>query len=322
MKTLLAATFGAIACILSPGIGAQAAFPERPVHLIVGFPAGSQPDIVARLLAQQLEGTLGNPVIVDNVTGAAGNIAADRVAKGAPDGHTVGLLSQTHLAVNPSLYKLPYDALRDFAPVSQVVSSPALLVVPASLSPRNLAELVALAKARPGELTFASSGTGTGTHMAAELFKSTAGIDLRHVPYRGVVAALPDVVSGRVSMMFSPIPVVLPLVRQGELRALAVTSLRRSTAVPDIPTVAESGYPEFEATNWYGVVAPAGTPASIVLKLHAATIAALASPELRTRLDGLGMQVIGNSPDEFAAAIRREIPQWAAVIERAGIKRH
>ena len=295
-------------------------YPERPVHLVVGFPPGSQPDIVARLLAHALGEVAGKPVIVENVTGSAGNIAAERVAKSAPDGYTIGLLSQTHLVVNPSLYKLPYDAVRDFAPVSQVVSSPAMLVVGASVDAKGVGDLVALAKSRPGEVTFASSGVGTGTHIAAELFKSAAAVDIRHIPYRGVVAAIPDVVTGRVTMMFSPIPVVLPLVREGKLRALAVTSLTRSRAAPEVPTLAESGYPGFEATNWYGLVAPAATPPTIVAALHAATVKALSAAPLRSALGELGLDVIANSPEAFAAAIRRETPKWAGVIERAGIK--
>ena len=299
---------------------AEAAYPEKPVHLVVGFPPGSQPDMVARLLAHRLGEAAGMPVVVENVTGSAGNIAAERVAKAAPDGYTVGLLSQTHLVVNPSLYKLPYDAMRDFAPVSQVVSSPAMLVVGVSVDAQRVQDLVSLARSHPGDITFASSGVGSGTHIAAELFRSAAAVDIRHIPYRGVVAAVPDVVSGRVTMMFSPIPVVLPLVRAGKLRALAVTSLARSKIAPEVPTLAESGFPGFEATNWYGLVAPAGTPTAIVAKLHAATVEALSAAGMRAAMVDLGLDVIGNSPGEFAAAIRRETPKWAGVIERAGIK--
>ena len=272
------------------------------------------------MLAQELAKTLGEPLVVENVTGAAGNIAADHVAKAAPDGYTLGLLSQTHMVVNPALYKLAYDPVKDFAPVSQVVVSPNMLVVHDAVAARSVKELVALARAEPGQLTFASSGTGTGTHMAAELFKATASLDLRHIPYKGVVAAIPDLLGGRVTMMFSPIPVVLPLVREGKLRALAVTSLRRSAAVPDVPTVAESGYPGFEATNWYGLLAPKGTPARIVQRLHAATVKALGQPELRGKLADLGLEIIGNSPEEFAAAIRSEIPKWSKLIRESGIR--
>jgi tripartite-type tricarboxylate transporter receptor subunit TctC len=309
-------------CVLSIGASAaaQAIYPDKSIHMVVGFPAGSQPDIVARLLSQQLATALDKPVVVENITGAAGNIAAERIAKAAPDGYTSGLLSQTHMVVNPILYKLPFDPLKDFAPISQVSVSPNVLVVHNAVPAKTVAELVALGKAQPGGLTFASAGSGTGTHMAAELFMSTTGLDIRHVPYKGVVAAVPDLVGGRVTMMFSPIPVVLPLVREGKLRAIAVSSLRRSSAVPELPTIAESGYAGFEATNWYGLVAPAGTPAGIVRRLHLETAKALAVPELRGKLTDLGIEVIGNSPDEFAAAIKSEIPKWAKVIKQARIK--
>jgi len=318
MKQILLLTLGLAATVFAGG--AQGTFPEKPIHLIVGFPPGSQPDIVARQLGHVLSETMEQPFVIENVTGAAGNIAADRVAKAAPDGYTLGLLSQTHIVVNPSLYKLPYNPEKDFAPVSQVAVSPNLLVVHAAVPARSVSELVALARAQPGGLTFASSGSGSGTHMAAELFKSTTAVDIRHIPYKGVVAAIPDLLGGRVTMMFSPIPVVLPLVREGKLRALAVTSSRRSLAAPEVPTIAESGYPGFEATNWYGLLAPARTPATIVSRLHLATVKALALPDLRGKLTDLGLEVIGNSPEEFAAAIKSETPKWAKVIKESGIK--
>ncbi|HET9576699.1 MAG TPA: tripartite tricarboxylate transporter substrate binding protein [Usitatibacter sp.] len=308
-----------MAIFLGAGL-ARAAYPEKPIRLVVGFPAGSQPDIVARMLARSLAPLLEQPVVVENLTGAAGNIAADHLARAAPDGYTLGLLSQTHIVVNPSLYKLPYDPVKDFAPVSQVAVSPQMLVVNNAVPAKSVGELVALARSQPGTLTFASSGTGSGTHMAAELFKSAASLDIRHIPYKGVVAAVPDLMGARVTMMFSPIPVVWPLVREGKLRALAVTSAKRSRAAPDVPTVAESGYPGFEATNWYGLLAPAKTPAAIVEKLHSATVKALAHPGLRDKLSDLGLEAIGNSPQEFAAAIRSETPKWARLIRAAGIK--
>lgn len=299
---------------------AESAYPDRQITLVVGFPSGSQPDLVARLLGQRLAENLRKPVVVENITGAAGNIAAERVAKAAPDGYTVALLSQTQIAINPTLYRLPYDPVKDFAPISLVTVSPNLLVVNNAVPASNVSELVQLAKAQPGGLTFASSGIGSGTHMAAGLFMASAGVDLRHIPYRGVVAAIPDLVAGRVSMMFSPLPVVMPLVREGKLRALAVTSLRRSAAVPYLPTIAESGYPGFEATNWYGLVAPAGSPTSAIAQLQAETTRALGVPELRDRLTGLGIDVTGSTPEEFAAVIRAEIPRWTQVIRQLGIK--
>jgi tripartite-type tricarboxylate transporter receptor subunit TctC len=320
MKQISGLMFGLLALLIVGSPAAQTNYPEKPIHLVVGFPPGSQPDTVARLLGQKLTEALGKPVVVENVTGAAGNIAADRVAKAAPDGYTLGLLSQTHIVINPSLYKLAYDPVKDFAPVSQVTVSPNMLVVHNAVPAKSVKELVALAKAQPGGLTFASSGSGSGTHIAAELFKSMAGLDIRHIPYKGVVAAIPDLIGGRVTMMFSPITVVLPPVREGKLRALAVTSLRRAPAVPELPTIAESGYPGFEATNWYGLLAPARTHAMIVRRLHLETVKTLALPDLRGKLTDLGMEVIGNSPDEFAAAIKSEIPKWAKVIKESGIK--
>ena len=320
MKRISAVLFALLALLSAGASVAQSSYPGKPVRVIVGFPPGSQPDMVARLLGAKLAEALGNSVVIENVTGAAGNIAAERVARAAPDGCTVGLLSQTHLVVNPSLHKPPHDPVGDFAPVSQIALSPNMLVVTNSLRADTLGELVALAKSRPGILTFASSGSGSGTHMAAESFRARAGIEITHIPYKGVVAAIPDLVSGRVTMMFSPIPVVLPLVREGKLRALAVTSATRSSAAPQVPTVAASGYPGFEATNWYGIVAPAATPAVIVNRLHDAIATVLALPDLHGRLTELGLEVIGNSPEEFAAAIKAEIPRWAKVIKDANIK--
>ena len=299
---------------------AQPIYPDKPIHMIVGFPPGSQPDIVARLLGHELAAAIRTPIVVDNVTGASGTIAAERLAKAAPDGYTLGLLSQTHVVISPILHKVAYDPLRDFSPVSQISVSPNLLVVATAVPANSVAQLVELAKSRPGLLTFASSGNGSGTHMAAELFRSAAGIDIRHIPYRGVVAAVPDLVAGRVTMMFSPLPVVLPQVREGQLRALAVTSLRRSAAMPELPTLAEAGYPGFEATNWYGLLAPAGTPVSVVTRLHLEVIKALQLPDLRRKLTDLGIEVVGNRPDEFTSIIRADIPRWTKVIKDAAIK--
>ncbi len=317
---VLAVMFAASAIVTAGNAAAQPSYPERPVRFVVSFPPGSQVDTVARLLGQKFAEAWGKPVLVDNAAGAAGNIAADRVAKAAPDGYTLGLLAKAPLVINPSLYKLAYDPVKDFAPVSQVAASPNMLVVHNAVPARNVQELIKLARARPGELTFASGGSGSGNHMAAELLKSVAGLDIRHIPYKGVVAAIPDLLGGRVTMMFSPIAVVLPAVREGKLRALAVTSLRRSSAAPELPTIAESGFPGFEVTAGYGLLAPARTPAAIVGKLHLETVKALALPDLRAKLADLGLEGIGNSPDEFAAIIRSEIPKWAKVIRESGMK--
>ncbi|MGH6629710.1 MAG: Bug family tripartite tricarboxylate transporter substrate binding protein [Burkholderiales bacterium] len=320
MTQISGLTFGLLALLIVGSPAAQTTFPEKAMRMVVGFPPGGPPDVVARLLGQKFTEAWGKPVVIDNITGAAGAIAADRVAKAAPDGYTLGLLSNPELVINPSLYKLAYDPVKDFVPVSQVAVSPLMLVVHNAVPAKNVQELIKLARARPAELTFASSGSGTNTHMAAELLKSVAGLDIRHIPYKGVPAAIPDLLGGRVTMMFSPTVVVLPLAREGKLRALAVTSLKRSSAVPELPTIAESGYPGFEVTLWSGLLAPARTPATIVGKLHLETVKALALPDLRAKLADLGMEGKGNSPDEFAAAIKSEIPRWAKVIKESGIK--
>ena len=319
MKQVAGLVLGLLALLLAEAPAAQTAYPEKPVHLIVGFPPGSAPDTVARLLGEKFAEAFGKPVVVENFPGAAANIAAERVAKAAPDGYTLGLLGQS-IVVNPSLYKLAYDPVKDFAPISQVAVAPYILIVHNAVPAKSVKDLVALAKAQPGALTFASGGTGSATHIAAELFKSVADLDIRHIPYKGVVAAVPDVLGGRVTMMFSPIVGVLPLARDGKVRALAVTSSRRASAAAELPTIAESGHPGFEFTIWYGLLAPAGTPVAIVRKLHLATVNALAQPDLHARLADLGMDVIGNSPDEFAATIKSDIPKWAKVVKEAGIK--
>ena len=320
MTQILGLMFGLLALLIVGSPAAQTNYPEKPVRFVVSFPPGSGVDTVARLLGQKFAEAWGKPVLIDNVTGAAGNIATERVAKAAPDGYTLGLLSQGQIVINPSLYKLAYDPVKDFAPVSQLTGLPFMLVVHNAVAAKSIKELVALAKAQPGGLTFASGGSGSGPHMAAELFKSMTGLDIRHIPYKGASAAIPDLIGGRVTMMFSPIAVGLPGVREGKLRALAVTSLRRSSAVPELPTIAESGYPGFEVTGWHGLLAPARTPATIVGKLHLETVKALALPDLRAKLADLGLEVIGNSPDEFAALIKSEIPKWAKVIKESGIK--
>ena len=320
MRQISDLLFGLLALLIVGSSAAQLNYPEKPIRVVVGFPPGSSPDIVARLLGQKLTEGLGKPVVVENVAGAAGNIAAERVAKAAPDGYTLGLAANAQLIINPSLYKLPFDPVKDFAPISQVYVSPNILVVHNAVTAKSVQELLALARAQPGGLTFASGGSGSSPHLAGELFKSMARIDIREVPYKGVVAAIPDVLSGRVTMMFGPILVVLPLVREGKLRALAVTSLKRSPALPELPTVDESGVRGFEVTLWGGLLAPAGTPATIVRRLHLETVKALAQPDVRAKFADLGLETIGNSPDEFAAAIKSETPQWAKVIKESGIK--
>jgi Uncharacterized protein conserved in bacteria len=320
MKRMRAVLFVVSAAFFAGPLLAQTVYPGRPIHLVVGFPAGSSADTVARLFGQKLGEALGKPVVIDNAVGAAGNIAAERVAKAAPDGYTLGLLGEGQLLVNPNLYKLAYDPGTAFVPVSEVAWSPTMLVVNDAVPAKSFPDLVRLARARPGELTFASGGSGSAPHMAAVLLDSAAGLDVRHVPYKGVVAAVPDLLAGRVTMMLSPIAIVLPLVREGKLHALAVTSLKRSPAAPDLPTIAESGLPGFEYTLWYGLLAPAGTAPAIVRKLHLETAKALDDADLRSKLADLGLEAQASSPDQFAAFIKAEIPKWAKIIHDAGIR--
>ena len=296
-------------------------YPTKPIRLVVPFAPGGSSSIVARAVAAEMEKGLGQPIIVDNKGGGGGNVAMQEVAHADPDGYTLIIGHVGSLAMNPYIYdKLPYDVDRDFAPISLLAIVPAIFVVHESVRAKDLREFVALAKAQPGKLTFASAGSGTPQHIAGELFKSIADIDVGHIPYKGMAAAIPDLLGGRVTMSFGNMAVVLPLVREGRLRALAVSSLKRSFAVPELPTVAESGFPGFEATSWFGILAPAGTPTTIIRKLHVETVKALALPDVRTKFAELGMETVGNSPDEFAVIIKSEIPKWARVIKESGIK--
>jgi tripartite-type tricarboxylate transporter receptor subunit TctC len=318
MKKKSSLVLGLLALLIVGSPSAQTTYPEKPIRLVIGFPPGSQPDTVARLLGQKLTEALGKQVVIDNIAGAAGNIAADRVARAAPDGYTLGLLGQGTVVINPSLYKVAFDPMKDFVPVSQFTVSPYLLVVHNAVPAKSVKELLALAKAQPGGLMFGSAGSVP--HVTAELFKSVAGVDIRLIPYKGGAEAIRDLLGGRVTMMFASVVGGLPLAREGRLRALAVTTLRRFPAVPELPTIAESGYPGFEVASWSGVLAPTGTPSTIIGRLHLETVKALAMPDLRAKLSDLGLEGMGSSPDEFAAAIKSEIPKWAKVIKDAGIK--
>jgi tripartite-type tricarboxylate transporter receptor subunit TctC len=312
---VILATLLAAAPVLAQG------YPEQGVRIIVGFPPGVAPDVTARLLADKFGEAWGKPVVVENVTGAGSNIATDRVAKAAPDGYTLLMGGNSALVMSPSLYdKLPYDPVKDLAPISQVFVAANLLAIHPDVPAKSIAELVALAKAQPGKLTYGHAGVGTSQHLAAELFKYTAHLDIQPVAYRGTTAVLPDLLAGRLTMSFANILNALPLVREGKLRAFAVTSRQRSGAAPDMPTMAEIGYPGFEAVPWFGLMAPAGTLQAVIDKVHHETARVLALPEMRKRMAELGVDLIGNTPAEFAAAIKAEIPQWAAVIKSAGIR--
>ena len=308
-------------CMAAGPALAQANYPEQTVRILVGFSPGVAPDVTGRLLAERLSNAWGKPVVVENVTGAGGNIATDRVAKAAPNGYTLGMIGNGSLVFSPSLYdKLGFDPVKDFAPITQVFVAANVLVVPSEVPAKSLPELVALLRAQPGKLTYAHAGAGTSQHLAAELFKFMAGVDVRPIAYRGTTALLPDLLGGRVTLSFANVSNVVPLIREGKLRAFAVTSVKRSAAAPDLPTMIESGYPDFEAVPWFGLMAPAGTPPAIIDRLHRETVKVLSMPEVRKRLNDLGLDVIPGTPAEFAAAIEREIPRWASVIRQAGIK--
>jgi tripartite-type tricarboxylate transporter receptor subunit TctC len=321
MKSICGTVLVVLASLLAAAAArGQADYPDRAIRILVGFPPGGPPDVAARLLADKFSEAWGKSVVVENVTGGGGNIAVDRAAKAAPDGYTL-LMASNAIVINPSLYeKLPYDAARDLAPVSLAVAMPIILVVNNDVPARDVQQLMSLARAPSGRLTFGHAGVGTPAQLAGELFKARAGVDIQPVPYRGMPLVLPDLLAGRITMAFPNISVVLQLVRDGKVRALAVTSPRRAATVPDVPTMVEAGFPGFDASAWFGLMAPAGTPPAIIDKLNRETARALAAGEVRKRLDELGMEVIAGTPVEFATVITSETAQWAKVIKDAGIK--
>ena len=298
---------------------AQTSYPEQAVRILVGFTPGVAPDIVARVMADKFSESWGRPVLVENVTGAGGNIACDRVAKAAPDGYTLVMCGNGSLVIAPSLYdRLSYDPVKDFAPIARVFVAANILAVHPDVPAKTLPEFVTLARAQPGKLTYGHAGTGTSQHLAAELFKYMAHIDLQPVAYRGTTAVLPDLLAGRLTLSFANISNALPLVREGKLRGFAVTSIRRSGAAPDLPTMAESGFPGFDVTAWFGLMAPVGTPEPIIDRLHREAVRVLSLPGLRQKFDELGLETIGSSPPEFAVAIQAEILRWTKVIKDLG----
>jgi tripartite-type tricarboxylate transporter receptor subunit TctC len=298
---------------------AQTSYPEKSIRLLYGFPPGN--DLVTRIFADKLAEALGKPVVVDNVTGAAGNIAADRTAKAAPDGYTIGVLTGANITINPTLYKkLPYDRAKDLIPVSLIFGYPNILLINNDVPARDVKELVALARAQPGRLTFGHSGAGTTSHLAAAIFSSMAHIDIQDVPYRGPSPVLTDLVSARITMSFNTPSVTLPLVREGKLRALAVTSRTRAPFAPELPSMDESGFPGFDVTVWFGLFLPAGTPAPIIERLNRETVKIISLPEVQKRILDLGQVPRSSSAKEFIELIKAETPYWASVIKQAGIK--
>jgi len=315
-KLLAATVLAAAAC------GAQAqSYPNKPVRLVCPFPPGGAVDIASRAVAHELTQILGQPVTVDNRPGAGGNIGADIVAKSAPDGYTLLMTTSGIMAINPALYsKLPFDTVKDFAPVSMVVSLNNVLVVNPSLPAKSVKDVIALAKAQPGKLTYASSGNGTSIHLSGELFKSMTGVDMLHIPYKGSSPAVTDLLAGQVNMMFDNIPSSLPHIKAGKLRALAVTGSKRSQLLPDLPTIAEAGVPGYDSYVWFGVVAPAGTPPAIISRLNAALTKAATTASFHDRLSSQGYDVLSSTPEQMAANIRSEISKWSKIVKDAGAR--
>jgi len=316
----LCALLAVVALVPQP-VSAQS-WPARQITIVVGFSAGGSTDIVARLIAEDLRKSLGQPVVVDTKPGAAGNIGAAYVAKAKPDGYTLFMGSVGPLAINGSLYKdMPYDNLKDFSPITLVVHVPNMLVVNPKVLPVNsFEEFIASAKANPGKYFFASTGSGTASHLSGELLRMMAGVEATHVPYKGVVA-LNDLLAGEhVHFMFATIPSVIQFVRAGRLRALAVTTKTRSAAAPDVPTVAELGYPEFEASNWFALLGPAHLPREVVTRMHAEVVRALRDPAIRDKLSHQGADPVGSTPEELAEYMRTETAKWAPVVKASGAK--
>lgn len=319
LRSAPVAAFIALAGVVAPPVCSQN-YPARPVRIVVPNAPGSSPDIVARLIAQPLSQRLGQQVVAENRAGAGTMIGGELVAKSPPDGYTL-LMGVATLAINPATYKkVPYDASRDFAPITQVVSVPGVLAAHPSLPARSVKELIALARARPGDIAFASGGQGSYSHLSTELFASMAGIRMLHVPYKGSGPGVIDLLAGHVSVMTSNILSAIPHLRAGRLRALGITSAGRAASAPDVPTIAEAGLPGYESVQWSGLLAPAATPREIIARLHQETGAVLRSPEMKVRLATDGAERVAGSPEEFAAYIRAETIKWAKVAKAAGIR--
>jgi tripartite-type tricarboxylate transporter receptor subunit TctC len=320
MRAFLQTAAGAAALVACASASAQA-YPVKPVRMVVPFPPSGGTDVLARTFVQRLGEALGQQVVIDNRSGANGNVGTELAARAAPDGYTLLLNGGGTLAVNPSLYsRLPFDSVRDFAPISMVALQPSVLVVHPSVPAKTVRELVALAKSRPGQLNFASSGSGSLAHLSAEIFKSMAGVDMVHVPYKGAGPSLVDLIAGQVHLIFASSPSVMPHVKNGKLRALGVTTAKRAAATPDVPTIAEAGVPGYTVTGWYGLLAPAGTPAPIVSRLNAELVKVLAMAEIQEKLVGHGLEVSTGTPQQFAEFLKAEIAKYAKVVRDAGVK--
>ena len=319
-RTRRAALFGGLATLLVLAAPARAAdYPSRPVELVVAFPPGGPSDVLARIVGKKMEELLGQPFVIENKPGAGGNIAADFVAHAAADGYTLLMGNNSILATNESLYKkLTYSPEKDFAPVTLIGTQANILVVNPNVPVHSLKELIALCKAQPGKINFASSGYGAAAHLAGELFRTEAHVDIVHVPYKGAAPALQDVMAGRDQMMFATAASVVGHIKNNQVRALAVTTLKRTAILPDVPTMDEAGLKGFDASTWHGLVAPSGTPPQAIAKLHDAAVKALHDPGVQASLGRLGVDIVGDMPDEFKAYIAAEIPKWTAIVKASG----
>jgi tripartite-type tricarboxylate transporter receptor subunit TctC len=304
---------------LAPNMASAQDFPNRPIRLIVPFPPGGPNDIIARTIGQRMSEILKQPIVVDNRGGQGGVLGTDMIAKSAPDGYTIGIVSAGALAISPSMEKVAYDTLKDLQPITLVAKVPEMLVVATSVPANNMKELVALAKAQPNKLNFASSGPGSLPHLAGELFKLTAKIDITHVPYRGAAPAVNDLLGQQVQMVFLDLPILLPQIKAGKLKPIAVGAPQRVPSAPDVPTTTEVGMPNLQTENWYGMVAAAHTPAPIVAALNYATVEAMKDPTVVSKLSSQGANLIGDTPEQFGAFIASETKKWAKVIKDAGV---
>jgi tripartite-type tricarboxylate transporter receptor subunit TctC len=306
--------------LLLPSFAAAEEFPAKPIRLIVPFPPGGPNDIIARVVGQRMSEICKQPVLIDNRGGQAGALGTDAVAKAAPDGYTIAITSASSLSISTTMEKIAYDPQKDLAPVTLVASVPEMLVVAGNVPARNMAELVALAKAQPGKLNFASAGVGGLPHLAGELFKLTAKIDIVHVPYRGAAPAINDLLGQQVQMTFLDLPVILPQIKAGNLHPIALGTKQRSPLAPDVPTTAEVGMPDLLIENWYGMVAPAATPPEVIARLNRITTEAMSDPQVKEKLGDQGLTMVPQTPDEFRAYIVTETKKWAKVIKDAGVE--
>jgi tripartite-type tricarboxylate transporter receptor subunit TctC len=312
----------AFAAIIAICPAAKAAeYPDHPIMLVLGFAPGGPSDVLARLISRKMEQTLGQPIVIENRPGASGAVASQQVARAAPDGYTLLLASSAMLSINPQMYNnLGYDPVKDFQPITILGTQTSVIYVHPSLPVKNLAELIAYGNAHPGKLNFATGGKATPQHLAGELLKLRAKLNITHIPYKGTGPAIQDVVAGHVQVGISAAAPVITQVKGGTLRPIAVTTIERTAVLPDVPTVAEQGFPGFDANAWHSIVAPAGTPPEVVKKVHAAIISALKDPQTRKQALDLGLDIVGNTPEEFRAVLLADLPRWAEVIKAAGTK--